>query len=144
VIRRRLRAAWAMGDHTKALDALGVLAGELDRTHPGAAASLREGMAETLTITRLGITGALKRTQASTNPIESMIECVRRTARNVKHWSSGEMAMRWTAAGMLEAQQQFRRIIGYHQLAKLAIAIEAEISSWTPTKEATTLVPARR
>lgn len=142
VIRRRLRTAWAMADHTKALDALEVLAQELQHTHPGAAASLREGMAETLTITRLGITGALKRTLASTNPIESMIECVRRTARNVKHWSSGEMAMRWTAAGMLEAERQFRRIIGYHQLAKLAIAIETQIRTSTPTLQATTLVPA--
>ena len=53
-----------------------------------------------------------------------MIECVRRTSRNVKHWSSGEMALRWTAAGMLEAERQFRRIIGYRDLAKLAVAIE--------------------
>ena len=62
-------------------------------------------MAETLTLTRLGITGSLKRTLASANPIESMIECVRRTSRQVKRWSSGEMALRWTAAGMLEAER---------------------------------------
>jgi hypothetical protein len=77
------------------------------RAHPGAASSLREGIAETLTLTRLGISGSLKRTLASTNPCESMVECVRRTSRNVKRWSSGEMALRWTSAGMLEAERQF-------------------------------------
>jgi hypothetical protein len=61
-------------------------------------------MEETLTLTRLGITGRLKRTLESTNPCESMIEIVRRTQRNVKHWGSGEMGLRWTAAGMLEAE----------------------------------------
>ena len=89
-----------------------------------AAASLREGLEETLTVTRLGVRGRLKRTLASTNPCESMIECVRRSARNVKRWQSGDMALRWTAAGMLEAERQFRRIIGYRDLAKLVIAIE--------------------
>jgi hypothetical protein len=76
---------------------------------------------KTLTLTRLGIRGSLKRTLESTNPCESMI--VRRTSRNVKRWQSGEMALRWTAAGMLEAERQFRRIIGYRDLAKLAVAV---------------------
>ena len=53
-----------------------------------------------------------------------MIECVRRTSRNVKRWQSGEMGLRWTAAGMLEAERQFRKIIGYRDLAKLVVAIE--------------------
>ena len=99
-------------------------------------------MAETLTLARLRIAGSLTRTLASTNPIESMIECVRRTARNVKRWSSGEMALRWTAAGMLEAERQFRKIIGYRQLAKLAVAIERELALATTPKEGATLVPA--
>ena len=75
-----------------------------------------------------------------------MIECVRRTARSVKRWSSGEMALRRTAAGMLEAERQFRRIIGYADLAKLAVAIERDLarrqSVSTPTEEADTLVTA--
>lgn len=141
-VGRRLRQAWDDTDHDRALDRLQQLATELSRSHPGAAASLAEGMAETLTLTRLGIDGSLKRTLASTNPIESMIECVRRSARNVKRWSSGEMALRWTAAGMLEAEQQFRRIIGYQQLAKLAVAIERELVAPVPTEEVSTLVPA--
>jgi putative transposase len=81
-VKRRLRQAWAQPDHARALDALQALAAELERSHPGAAASLREGMQETLTLTRLGIRGRLKRTLESTNPSESMIECVRRSSRN--------------------------------------------------------------
>ena len=140
--RQRLRAAWHDTDHDRALDRLEQLAQELAHTHPGAAGSLREGMAETLTLTRLGITEQLKRTLVSTNPIESMIECVRRTARNVKRWQSGEMALRWTAAGMLEAERQFRRIIGYQQLAKLALAIERDLVLPLTSEEVATLVNA--
>jgi putative transposase len=72
-----------------------------------------------------------------------MIECVRRSSRNVKRWQSGEMCLRWTAAGMLEAERQFRRIVGHADLAKLALAVEAEITQPTithTTKEAATLV----
>src|SRR6266571_2346761 len=74
---RRLRRAWALDDHARALEQLRQLAGELDRSNPGAAGSLREGIEETLTLTRLGVTGSLKRTLESTNPCESMIEIVR-------------------------------------------------------------------
>jgi putative transposase len=93
-VRQRLRRAWALDDHARALEQLRALARELDRSYPGAAGSLREGLEETLTLTRLGVTGNLKRTLESTNPCESMIEIVRRTQRNVKRWSSGEMALR--------------------------------------------------
>jgi transposase-like protein len=128
-VRRRLRGAWALDDHDGALQRLRVLADELARTDPGAAASLREGMDETLTIIRLGVTGQLKRTLASTNPCESMIETVRRTSRNVKRWKNGDMCLRWTAADMLEAKQQFRKIIGFNDLAKLAIAVEQDVAA---------------
>jgi len=145
-IKRRLRRAWAQTDHAQALEELRLLGSELDRSHPGAAASLREGLKETLTLTRLGIEGRLKKTLESTNPCESMIECVRRTSRNVKRWQSGDMCLRWTAAGMLEAERQFRRIIGYSDLAKLAVAIERDPATQpvvhTPTEEAATLTPA--
>ncbi len=145
-VKRRLRKAWRETGHERALAELQTLAQELDRSHPGAAASLREGMEETLTLTRLGIGGTLKQTLESTNPCESMIECVRRSARNVKRWQSGDMALRWTAAGMLEAERQFRRVIGYRDLAKLAVAVERDIAAQrivqTPRKEAATLVTA--
>ncbi len=143
-VKQRLRRAWALDEHARALDQLRQLARELDHSYPGAAGSLREGMEETLTLTRLGVTGSLKRTLESTNPCESMIEIVRRTQRNVKRWSSGEMALRWTAAGMLEAEKQFRRIIGYRDLATLVIAIERDADlrreAQTMTKEETAIV----
>jgi transposase-like protein len=129
LVRRRLRGEWALDDHDRALDQLRTLADELARSHPGGAASLREGMEETLTVTRLGVRGRLKRTLASTNPCESMIDTVRRVSRNVKRWQNGDMCLRWTAAGMLEAQGQFRRIIGYPDLAKLAAAVERDIAA---------------
>jgi len=132
-VKRRLRQAWALDDHAVALERLQLLVGELQRSHPGAAASLREGLEETLTVTRLGIRGALKKTLSSTNPCESMIECVRRTSRNVKRWQNGDMCLRWTAAGMLEAEAQFRRVIGYPKLPALAVAVERDIARQTLT-----------
>jgi putative transposase len=58
-----------------------------------------------------------------------MIECVRRTSRNVKNWKNGDMCLRWTAAGMLEAEQQFRKIIGFNDLAALLIAVERDVAA---------------
>jgi len=123
-VRARMRAAWSLTDPELARRRLELLATELDRTWPDAAGSLREGMHDTLTLMRLGITGQLATTLCSTNPCESMIEIVRSTQRNVKRWHDGDMRKRWTAAGMLVAEQQFRRIIGYRHLATLVIAIE--------------------
>src|SRR3954451_7487388 len=123
-VRARMRAAWSLTDADLAEQRLQLLASELDRTWPDAAGSLREGKADTLTLMRLAITGMLAQTLCSTNPCESMIEIVRYTQRNVKRWREGDMRKRWTAAGMLVAEQQFRRIIGYRDLAKLVIAIE--------------------
>ena len=120
----KIRGAWSLEDADLAQKRLERLASELDRTWPDAAGSLREGLAETLTLMRLGIGGQLAKTLCSTNPCESMIEIVRYTQRNVKRWQDGDMRKRWTAAGMLVAEQQFRRIIGYRDLAKLVIAIE--------------------
>ena len=123
-VRGRLRTVWALTDAELARQRLELLASELDRSWPDAAGSLREGMEETLTLMRLGVDGQLAKTLGSTNPIESMIEIVRLTQRNVKRWRDGDMRKRWTAAGMLVAEQQFRKVIGYRDLAKLVIAIE--------------------
>ena len=126
-IKARMRKAWRETDYPRALEQLTRLADELEHTHPGAAGSLRGGMDETLTVIKLGIRGKLRRTLESTNPCESMIDTVRTTQRNVKNWSSGEMGLRWTAAGMLEAEKQFRKVIGYTDLPRLAVAIERRL-----------------
>jgi putative transposase len=124
VVEKRMREAYHASSAVEAEGMLSTLARELDKTHPGAAASLREGMAETLTILRLGVPPTLARTLHSTNPIESMIEICREHARNVKRWRNGQMALRWCAAGMLEADHQFRRVNGHLHLPKLRAALE--------------------
>jgi transposase-like protein len=124
-VQARLRYAWGCHDYQHARRELNELAADLDRRYPGAAASLREGLPETITVNKLAITGPLKRTLHSTNPCESMIRLVRHTSRNVTNWQNGDMCLRWTAAGMLQAERQFQRITGYRDLAKLAIALDA-------------------
>ena len=104
------------------------LAEELDRTHPGAAASLREGLRETLTVLRLNMPPTLARTLRSTNCIESMISIARNHSTNVKNWQNGNMALRWCAAGMIEAGKQFRRVNGHLHLPTLRAALQREIA----------------
>lgn len=137
-VRRKLRAAWANPDANDAEAALTSLAGQLERVNPDAAASLREGLAETLTVTRLGVTGSLLKTVMSTNPVESMIEIVRTHARNVKRWQPGDMRLRWAAAGMIAASNQFRRVKGYRQLPALAAALRHTVGADTPSTAAVT------
>jgi putative transposase len=128
VAERRMRQAYHATSAVEAEGLLTELARELDKTHPGAAASLREGMAETLTIVRLGVPPTLARTLRSTNPIESMIEICREHSKNVKRWRDGTMALRWCAAGMLEADHQFRRVNGRLHLPKLRAALETHFN----------------
>ena len=106
VVVKEMRAAYANPDALAAQGALKALAKRIERSHPGAAGSLREGLAETLTIARLGVPPTLARTLRSTNAVESMIEICRDHSRNVKRWRDGEMALRWCAAGMVEAEKQ--------------------------------------
>jgi hypothetical protein len=96
---------------------------------------LREGLAETLTIGRLGVPPTLARTLRSTNSIESMISICRDHAVNVKRWQHGQMVLRWVAAGMDQARQQFRRVNGYRHLPALRVALDAAVAAVTPTKE---------
>jgi putative transposase len=128
VVERRMRAAYHADSALAAQAELEALAAELDKTHPGAAASLREGLPETLTVLRLGAPPTLARTLRSTNCIESMIEICREHAKNVKNWTDGRMALRWAAAGMLEAGKQFRRVNGHLHLPALRAALEAEVA----------------
>jgi putative transposase len=127
LVERRMREAYHAESALAAEAKLTALAAELDRTHPGAAASLREGMAQTLTILRLDVPPTLARTLRSTNPIESMISICRDHSTNVKRWRDGQMALRWCAAGMVEASKQFRRVNGHLHLPKLRAALERHI-----------------
>jgi putative transposase len=130
-VTKRMRAAYRAESALVAEAQLQALAKELDRTHPGAAGSLREGLAETLTVLRLGVPPTLARTLRSTNCIESMISIARNHSSNVKNWQNGNMALRWCAAGMIEARGQFRRVNGHLHLPALRIALDAHAAGET-------------
>jgi putative transposase len=123
-IGRALEEAYALPDAALAERRLTQLAAGLDRTHPGAAVSLREGLAETLTLQRLGVTGALYRTLRSTNAIENLNGLVGHFIRNVRRWRDGAMLVRWIATGLQDAQQRFRRVQGYTALPALIRALD--------------------
>ena len=99
------------------------LASQLEKNYPGAAASLREGLEEMFAVARLGIDGRLAITLTTSNPIESMISIARTADRNVTRWRDGQMVLRWTAAGMLNAERSFRRVKGYKQMPQLVAAL---------------------
>ena len=130
-VAKRMRAAYHADSALEAEAKLEALAKELDKTHPGAAGSLREGMAETLTVLRLDVPPTLARTLRSTNAVESMISISRDHARNVKRWRDGQMALRWCAAGMIEASKQFRRVNGHLHLPALRAALERHVAETT-------------
>ena len=130
-VTKRMRDAYHAESAILAEAQLEALAKELQRTHPGAAASLREGLTETLTVLRLGVPPTLARTLRSTNCIESMISIARNHSTNVKNWQNGNMALRWCAAGMIEARAQFRRVNGHLHLPALRIALNEHIAAQT-------------
>jgi transposase-like protein len=128
-VSKKMRAIYHLDDALRAESELSELARQLQKNHPGAAGSLREGLAETLTVMRLKIPPTLARTLRSTNAIESMIEICRDHSSNVKRWRDGEMALRWCAAGMGEAKKQFRKVNGFLHLPALRKALDAYVAS---------------
>jgi transposase-like protein len=122
---KRIAAAFSHPDPDKGLDRCKEIARSLDADHPDAAASLREGLEEMFTLRRLGIDGRLAVSLTTTNSIESAISVARQTMSRVKRWRDGQMKKRWVAAGMLEAEKKFRKIMGYRQMPKLVAALRA-------------------
>lgn len=123
-VRRTLRQAWESDDAPRAERLLRNLARRLELEAPGVSKSILEGLDEILTVTRLGLPPELRRSLASTNIIEAMNAVIRQVCRNVKRWRDAKMALRWTAAGMLEAAKGFRRLKAYRQLPALKAALE--------------------
>jgi len=119
----KLVKAFAHADPDTGLANAKSLAAQLEKNYPSAASSLREGLEEMFTVARLGIHGRLAKTLTTSNPIESMISIARTTNRNVTRWRDGQMVLRWTAAGMLNAERSFRRIKGYQQMPQLVDAL---------------------
>ena len=124
-IRAAISQAYAVDSHELALRQLKNLATNLKRTQPSAAASLLEGLDETLTVKALGITGALARTLQTTNAIENLNDGVRRVAGRVKRCRHGGMALRWVATAALEAGKGFHRLRGHADVTKLISALRA-------------------
>jgi len=134
-VRRALRQAWELDDADKAERLLRNLARRLDHEAPGVAASILEGLDEILTVARLALPTPLRRSLACTNAIENMLGTVRRVSRNVKRWRNAAMALRWTAAGMMEAVKGFRRLKAYRQLPILKAALVAYANKYGTAKE---------
>ena len=120
-----LRRAYQHEDVKTAMRLLRNLACRLDREHPCAAASVREGLEETVTVLTLGLAPRLQRSLATTNAAESLISRTRHVKRNVKRWRGGQMMLRWVAAGVLEAAKGFRRLKGHADMPQLVAALRA-------------------
>ena len=131
-VSKKLNAAYALEEYGAAKEALHTLHRELMDLNPSAARSLGEGMEETLTIHRLHLPAQLRKTMASTNVIESAFSIVEKVCKNVKRWHGGDQRERWVGSGLLVAENQFRRIIGY----KLIPVLTEELKTLRPSKAA--------
>src|SRR5262249_60954456 len=118
-------SVWHLGGPKNAAGLPPIPPPRLDRGPPGVAASFLEGLEEILPITRLKLPTPLRRSLACTNAIENMMGTVRSVCRNVKRWRNAAMALRWTAAGMLEATKGFRRLKAHKHLPVLRAALAA-------------------
>jgi transposase-like protein len=130
---RTISAAYRSGDAARAKRMLEGLARQLERKHPSAAASLREGLDETLTVMRFDLQAQLARTLSTTNPIEFINARIRKTTHNVARWDGGEMVLRWLAVALIEASKTFRKLRGYKGMPKLVAALRAHDAKLTPT-----------
>ena len=122
-VRTAMNQAYATHDAKRARRLLDNLARRLEHQHPGAAASLREGLDQTLTVMGLELPNHLERVLSSTNLIENLFSRVREIGRRVRHWQSGTMVLRWSAAGVLEAERSFRKVAGYRAIPTLVAAL---------------------
>ena len=129
----QISMAYLENDYDNAKKALDLLAHNLEHRYPKAAASLREGLEETLTVHRLKVPGLLRQTLSNTNAMESANSVAASVIKRVKHWNDGEQILRYAAAGFLEAEKSFRRVKGYRQIPLLVSAIEKELESSSST-----------
>lgn len=122
-VKSVLREAWNLSDAKVAKRRLERLASSLEVDHPGAAASVSEGLDETLTLQRLGITGTLYKRLRSTNAIENLNSGIATYSKNVKRWQGGLMVVRWVSAAIVEVEKKFRRVQGWRDIKTLIAAL---------------------
>ncbi len=127
-VKRKLQNAYSMVEYTDAKRALERLHRELMDINPSAARSLEEGMEETLTVHRLRVPQQLRRTLSNTNVIESAFSIVETVCRNVKRWRDGDHIERWIASGLLVAERQFRKVIGYREIPMFTASMQSTLA----------------
>ena len=142
-IDRQLKGAFNDADAARGLKVAIGLATQLEREHPSAAASLREGLDDMFTVRRLGATERLARSLSCTNAIESMISTVRLVSSGVKRWRDPAMVRRWVGTGMIEAQRSFRRIKGCRDMKTLIDAVHAEVARRRAEEEGGVVTPTK-
>jgi putative transposase len=142
-IDRQLKAAFNDADAARGLKVAKGLAAQLEREHPSAAASLREGLDDMFTVRRLGASDRLARSLSCTNNIESMISTVRLVSSGVKRWRDPSMVRRWVGTGMIEAQRSFRRIKGCKDMGRLVDAVHAEVARRLAEEEGGVVTPTK-
>ncbi len=125
-VDRAMKDAYSADSEDLARKQLQRLANSLAYDHPSAAGSIREGLDETLTVIRLGVKGALRRTLSTTNPVENLNGSIEHYTRKVKRWRGGRMIERWVAAALIDAEKRFRRVQGYRDLPSLITALDAD------------------
>ena len=135
-VRRKLQNAYSMADYQDAKRALEQLHHELMHLNPSAARSLAEGLEETLTVHKLRVPDQLRRTLCCTNVIESAFSTVETVCRNVKRWRDGDQIERWVGSGLLVAEQQFRKVIGFRQIPLLLSSMANAVSHKPVAKKA--------
>jgi transposase-like protein len=133
-VGRAMRQAWNSADAQLAKRQLQRLAASLQAKHPGAAASLREGLDETLSVQALGIRDALYRTLRTTNPIENLNGSIAHYTRNVKRWRDGQMTLRWVASALSDAKDRFRKLRGHRDMKHLIAALDKRLAADEPNR----------
>ena len=123
-VKAILKEAWSLSDSKLAKARLERLASSLEADHPSAAASVREGLEESLTLQGLGIEDTLYRKLRSTNAIENLNSGIATYSKNVKRWQGGSMVLRWVSAAIVEAEKKFRRVHGWRDIEKLVRALD--------------------
>ncbi len=131
--RRRLQRAYDRPEYEEALAALEKLHAELEQRNQSAAASLREGLQETLTLHRLGLYGVLGRSLKTTNCLESVNALVEERCAKVDHWKNSSQRHRWLATALLDIEPRLRKVMGYRHLPKLREALKRELKIETKT-----------
>jgi putative transposase len=131
-VKRKMQNAYSMAEYADAKRALERLHRELVDINPSAARSLEEGLEETLTVHRLRVPQQLRRTLSNTNVIESAFSIVETACRNVKRWRHGDHIERWIASGLLVAERQFRKVIGYREIPLFIASMQSAAATKKP------------